>query len=431
MWEWIFLILLILFIVWLFYSNKTDKNQDQKLSIFHIAGIEGFSVMESSETKYLPTSYPQAEVQLVSLGIPQAVIQAKKPIIEANLDKINKLNQQSLEQKKKDPSSNPPVFGVNEYIIYTEKEFYANNLGYVDAGSKILPSAPIASVNGVKIDRKSITDSKMIKDLPMYNQAQCGCCWVVSAMNVLNYGWSDKNNKLAYPGFYNSCLDKYVPNAYQQPRSASDAQNSKGCNGGLPNYVLEGVYDAKNLVAIDKTVDGNKNTVNPKFKIENCQTATSSNVTTNPYPIPGFIGLNLIGKADPNSKSCQIGISKNYFDPVQVQQDGNQIINPLEYNKELVDQIKYSLSVNGPMAIAIAAESSNLSAYKANAITLAKSQPDHAVLLVGYDAQNNWVIQNSWGENWGVKGYFIAKPDSYFTGITGIIYPNSPLLKQI
>ncbi len=31
----------------------------------------------------------------------------------------------------------------------------------------------------------------------------------------------------------------------------------------------------------------------------------------------------------------------------------------------------------------------------------------HAVLAVGYDDRNEWfLVRNSWGTNWGIKGYF-------------------------
>jgi C1A family cysteine protease len=31
----------------------------------------------------------------------------------------------------------------------------------------------------------------------------------------------------------------------------------------------------------------------------------------------------------------------------------------------------------------------------------------HAVMAVGYDDSQNWfIVRNSWGEGWGLKGYF-------------------------
>jgi C1A family cysteine protease len=40
----------------------------------------------------------------------------------------------------------------------------------------------------------------------------------------------------------------------------------------------------------------------------------------------------------------------------------------------------------------------------------------HAVLAVGYDDANQWfIVRNSWGTAWGMKGYFTL-PYAYLTG---------------
>ena len=35
----------------------------------------------------------------------------------------------------------------------------------------------------------------------------------------------------------------------------------------------------------------------------------------------------------------------------------------------------------------------------------AKAAINHAVQLVGYDVDGNWIVKNSWGTSWGVNGY--------------------------
>lgn len=35
---------------------------------------------------------------------------------------------------------------------------------------------------------------------------------------------------------------------------------------------------------------------------------------------------------------------------------------------------------------------------------------NHAVLLVGVDDDGNWLVKNSWGEDWGHDGYITLAP---------------------
>jgi histolysain len=43
--------------------------------------------------------------------------------------------------------------------------------------------------------------------------------------------------------------------------------------------------------------------------------------------------------------------------------------------------------------------------YSNGVLDICNSSVNHAVLLVGYDVQHNWLIKNSWGTGWGMQGY--------------------------
>lgn len=89
------------------------------------------------------------------------------------------------------------------------------------------------------------------------------------------------------------------------------------------------------------------------------------------------------------------------------------------------DQLKLALIKNGPLAVAIA--SPGLEFYTGgvdsgdNCDAYATHQPDQAMLLVGYglndDGEAYWKLKNSWGADWGEKGYYHIKIGSNACGI--------------
>ena len=64
-----------------------------------------------------------------------------------------------------------------------------------------------------------------------------------------------------------------------------------------------------------------------------------------------------------------------------------------------------------PITIAIDASSVYFRYYKSGVIDIninGTQQLNHAVLLIGYGFDENglyWIIQNSWGKDWGDNGY--------------------------
>ena len=87
----------------------------------------------------------------------------------------------------------------------------------------------------------------------------------------------------------------------------------------------------------------------------------------------------------------------------------------------------------GPVSIAIDAteafEAYGPQDYILTDNTCAKSSPDHALLLVGYnDLENYWIIKNSWGPEWGRQGYvYLNSTQANICGISE--YATVPFVK--
>jgi len=68
------------------------------------------------------------------------------------------------------------------------------------------------------------------------------------------------------------------------------------------------------------------------------------------------------------------------------------------------EEAMYDALKTGPVSIAV--DASVWSSYQGGVMTSCTSGMNHAVVLVGYQADNNaWKVRNSWGKNWGEDGY--------------------------
>ena len=117
--------------------------------------------------------------------------------------------------------------------------------------------------------------------------------------------------------------------------------------------------------------------------------------------------------------------------------DANQSlswIKPLSYFevRRTDEGLKRALATIGPVSIALDATDAFMSYDGSSPIfndnTCDPEQPDHALLLVGYnDNQKYWIVKNSWNTDWGLHGYiYINSTQPNICGISG--YATIPLI---
>ena len=104
---------------------------------------------------------------------------------------------------------------------------------------------------------------------------------------------------------------------------------------------------------------------------------------------------------NPKSQNCNFNF---LLDAVQVLSGAEVLINSESSMLETLVDI-------GPLAVNFKAKSDFVS-YKSGIYSSAddcsEDGQDHALLLVGYGFENSvpfWIVQNSWGTQWGENGY--------------------------
>jgi len=187
---------------------------------------------------------------------------------------------------------------------------------------------------------------------PVKDQGQCGSCWAFSATGALEGAWFLKNGSL-----FNV--------SEQQLVDCSTAEGNQGCNGGLMDQAFEYVV-------------GNGLTTDAAY----------------PYTAKGPNACQASGKA--------IVVTASGFTDV-VPNSETALMSAL---------------TEQPVSVAVEADQGSFQFYSSGVMTKScGTQLDHGVLAVGYGTlagQDYYKVKNSWGEDWGMKGYILLGRGSAF-----------------
>ena len=82
-----------------------------------------------------------------------------------------------------------------------------------------------------------------------------------------------------------------------------------------------------------------------------------------------------------------------------------------EYKSISSSKMKEYISVS-PLTVVFYASGYGFSSYSSGVYSgcpsgITSYDVDHAVELVGYDEEGNYIIKNSWGTSWGVSGFAV------------------------
>ncbi|XP_046336481.2 procathepsin L-like [Haliotis rufescens] len=236
--------------------------------------------------------------------------------------------------------------GVNEYTDMSHKEFITMMNGYRMELKK--PSHRVYKNYSVSALPTHVDWRPKGYVTPVKNQEQCGSCWAFSATGSLEGQHFKKAGKL-------------VSLSEQNLVDCSKKEGNMGCEGGLMNQAFK-------YIKVNKGID-----------------------TEASYPYKARNGKCHFKRAD---------VGATDTGAVDIKEDSEE-------------SLQHAVAQVGPIAVAIDASHPSFQLYKSGVYDEKKCNSkmlDHGVLAVGYGAEGSkdyWLVKNSWGETWGMKGYIM------------------------
>ncbi|KAI5060110.1 hypothetical protein GOP47_0024530 [Adiantum capillus-veneris] len=256
--------------------------------------------------------------------------------------------------------------GLNQFADLTWEEFKRTYLASTQQNCSATSSSNDHLLRHLPIpSSKDWRDAGIISAVK--NQGSCGSCWTFSTTGALEAAHAQATAKM-------------VLLSEQQLVDCAGAYNNFGCSGGLPSQAFEYVH-----------FNGGLN-------------------TEDAYPYTAEDG------------ECQ-------FNEDII---GVQVSDVVNITMGAENELKVAVGLVRPVSVAFEVVD-GFSLFKSGVYTsdTCESSPEsvnHAVLAVGYDVDESgmkyWIIKNSWGESWGMNGYFNMELGSNMCGIaTCASYP--------